>query len=351
MKKLRNVVKQILGFIMLLVIAAASATAAHYGIAKFEGRPFQEGFVLDLVYFGIGLFLFILTIVIISLFFRRREIRKLNNIIDAMKKVSKGDFSVRLEPEDYQEGFEKVVATINEMASELGSMETMRQDFISNVSHEIQSPLTSIGGFARALLEQEELNRETRRHYLDIIQSESQRLSKLSDNLLKLTTLESAESLFEKVPYRLDKQIQRVVLSTETQWSSKDLNVELDLEEVTIRAEEDLMSQVWINLLHNSIKFTKPGGCIRIQVRKTVGHIKIILSDNGIGISPEEMPHIFERFYKADKSRNRDAGGSGLGLSLVKKIVDLHEGKISVASVVNEGTTFTIVLNKLTSFR
>ncbi|GIP21577.1 MULTISPECIES: cell wall metabolism sensor histidine kinase WalK [Paenibacillus] len=347
MKKFKQVMKDVLGLILLAILAACSATVAHYIIAKYEGRPFIEGYVLDLIFFGSGLFLFIITIVIISLFFRRREIRKLNKIIEAMKRLSKGDFSVRLDSKEYHdEGFEKVVEMINEMASELGNMETMRQDFISNVSHEIQSPLTSIGGFARVLLEQDKISSDTKRHYLDIIESESQRLSKLSDNLLKLTALESAEPIFEKIPYRLDKQIQRVVLASETQWSAKELNVELDLEEATIKAEEDLMSQVWINLLHNSIKFTKPGGWIRIELKKTTGSIKVKISDNGVGISPENMPHIFERFYKADKSRNREAGGSGLGLSLVKKIVEIHEGEVSAASVLGEGTQFTVTLYK-----
>ncbi|WP_433943207.1 sensor histidine kinase [Paenibacillus sp. SN-8-1] len=347
MKKFKIVMKQILGILMLIVVAFGAASGAYWVKSLYQSKPgSMREYAGYLIYFGIGIFLFLLTIVIISLLLRKREIRKINNIIDAMKRVSKGDFSVRLDIEQYDEGFEKVVATINEMVSELGTMETMRQDFISNVSHEIQSPLTSIGGFARALLQEEEVSPETRRHYLGIIESESQRLSKLSDNLLKLTALESAEPLFEKKHYRLDKQIQRVVLSAETQWSGKDLNIELELEETMIKAEEDLMSQVWINLLHNSIKFTKPGGWIKIGLRKMGSQVEVQIADNGIGISPEDMTHIFERFYKADKSRNREAGGSGLGLSLVKKIVELHEGEITVVSVLGEGTTFKVILDK-----
>ncbi|MNX10879.1 Alkaline phosphatase synthesis sensor protein PhoR [compost metagenome] len=347
MKKFKNVMKQIFGIIMLIVIAFGAASGAYWAKSLYQKRPVStREYTENLIYFGIGIFLFLLTIVIVSLLLRKKEIRKINNIIDAMKRVSKGDFSVRLDIEQYDEGYEKVVATINEMVSELGTMETMRQDFISNVSHEIQSPLTSIGGFARALLQEEEVSPETRRHYLGIIESESQRLSKLSDNLLKLTALESAEPLFEKKQYRLDKQIQRVVLSAETQWSGKDLNIELELEEALIGAEEDLMSQVWINLLHNSIKFTKPGGWIKISMRKLGSQVEVQIADNGIGISPEDMTHIFERFYKADKSRNREAGGSGLGLSLVKKIIEIHEGEIKAASEPGAGTTFKVILNK-----
>ncbi|RUT29925.1 sensor histidine kinase [Paenibacillus zeisoli] len=335
--------------ILLLIVVAFGAASAAYGIKSlYQSRPSSvQEYTEYVIFFGMGIFLFISTFAIISLLLlRKKEIRKINNIIDAMKRVSKGDFSVRLDIEQYEEGYEKVVATINEMVSELGTMETMRQDFISNVSHEIQSPLTSIGGFARALLQEDEVSPETRRHYLAIIESESQRLSKLSDNLLKLTTLESVVPLFEKKHYRLDKQIQRVILSAETQWSDKDLNIELELEETMIKAEEDLMSQVWINLFHNSIKFTKPGGWIKIRMRKLGSQVEVQIADNGIGISPEDLPHIFERFFKADKSRNREAGGSGLGLSLVKKIIDIHGGEITAVSEPGVGTTFKVILNK-----
>ncbi|USB31962.1 HAMP domain-containing sensor histidine kinase [Paenibacillus sp. YPG26] len=347
MKKLKNVMKLIVDILILIVVAFMAASLAYWIKSQYQGRPstFSE-YVEYISFFGLGTFLLIITSILINLLIRKREIRKINNIIDAMKRVSKGDFSVRLDTEQYEEGYEKVVATINEMVSELGTMETMRQEFISSVSHEIQSPLTSIGGFARALLQEEEVSPQTRRHYLGIIESESQRLSKLSDNLLKLTALESTEPLFEKKQYRLDKQIRRVVLSAETQWSGKDLNIELELEETMIKAEEDLMSQVWINLLHNSIKFTAPGGWIKISMRKSGSQVEVLVADNGIGIANEDMTHIFERFYKADKSRNREAGGSGLGLSLVKKIIDLHGGEITAASVLGEGTTFKVILNK-----
>lgn len=339
--------KQILGILMLILVAFGSASGAYWAKLLYQNRPgSSREYTEYLLYFGIGIFLFLLTIVIISMLLRKREIRKVNNIIEAMRRVSKGDFSVRLDVEQYDEGFEKVVATINEMVSELGTMETMRQDFISNVSHEIQSPLTSIGGFARALLQEDEVSSETRRHYLGIIESESQRLSKLSDNLLKLTTLESEIPLFERKHYRLDKQIQRVILSAETQWSDKDLNIELELGETMIKAEEDLMSQVWINLLHNSIKFTNPGGWIKISMRQLGSQVEVQVADNGVGISAGDITHIFERFYKADKSRNREAGGSGLGLSLVKKIIEIHEGEISVVSEPGVGTTFKVLLNK-----
>ncbi|WJH35317.1 HAMP domain-containing histidine kinase [Paenibacillus sp. CC-CFT747] len=236
-----------------------------------------------------------------------------------------------------------MVDSINTMAAELGELETMRQEFISNVSHEIQSPLTSIRGFARAL-QNPDLPLETRRHYLSIIETESSRLSRMSDHLLKLTSLESKHHPFEPKPYRLDRQLKSIILSLEPQWAEKGLEVEAELEEVTVTADEELMSQVWINLLHNSIKFTPAGGTLTVKAARSRKEIVVVLTDTGIGLDEEEKEHIFERFYKADRSRSRAAGGSGLGLAIVKKIVDMHEGGIEVEGSPGEGTRFRITL-------
>jgi signal transduction histidine kinase len=235
----------------------------------------------------------------------------------------------------------------------------MRQDFVSNVSHEIQSPLTSITGFAN-LLKDANLPEEKRLHYLEIIETESKRLSSLSENLLKLSTLEMDGAELTKQPYRLDKQIEEAVLMLEPQWSGKGLTVEAELSEVTYEGDENLMSQIWINLLGNAIKFTSthsgtdaegsPGagasesGRIGISLSQTDGGIVAKVSDSGIGISPEDQLRIFERFYKVDKARDRSLGGNGLGLSIVKRIVDLHEGQITVQSESAKGTEFTITL-------
>lgn len=265
-------------------------------------------------------------------------------IITAMRQIAKGDFKVELENDKRRYGqFGSIVEGINEMASELSRMEIMRQDFISNVSHEIQSPLTSIRGFARALQE-EGLSAESRQHYLSIIEAESSRLSGLSDNLLKLSVLESGSFPFEAKPYRLDKQLREMILACEPQWLGKDIEVEADLEETTVYAVQDLMSQVWTNLLHNSIKFTPQGGQISVRLKTVEQGIEAEIRDSGIGIAEEEQPRIFERFYKVDKARSASGGGSGLGLPLVKKIVELHEGNINVTSRPGEGTVFVVRL-------
>ncbi|QQZ64044.1 two-component sensor histidine kinase [Paenibacillus sonchi] len=264
-------------------------------------------------------------------------------IITAMRQISKGNFKVELENDRRYGQFGSIVEGINEMASELSRMETMRQDFISNVSHEIQSPLTSIRGFARALRD-EGLSAESRAHYLDIIEAEGSRLSGLSDNLLKLSALEAESFPFERTAYRLDKQLQEMILACEPQWLGKNIDVEAELEEVTVQAVKDLLSQVWTNLLHNSIKFTPQGGMITVRLRTLDNRVEAEIKDNGIGIAEDDLPRIFERFYKVDKARSTSGGGSGLGLSLVKKIVDIHEGSITITSRPGEGTACVVVL-------
>lgn len=265
-----------------------------------------------------------------------------NAILDAMFKISQGDFDVSITT-DERDMLSSLAEGVNEMAQKLGSMENLRQDFISNVSHEIQSPLTSIGGFA-ALLQDNNLTIEQRKHYLDIIETETRRLSKLSDNLLKLSSLEHGAQSLTIAPFALAKQIENAVLMFEPQWAAKNLDLTLSLESVTCYGDEGLLTQVWINLIHNAIKFTPEGGEIHVSLMQTETQVVCDIIDTGIGISAEEQMHVFERFYKADKSRDRSLGGNGLGLSLVKKIVDLHDGAIHVESTVGKGADFRVSL-------
>ena len=238
----------------------------------------------------------------------------------------------------------QLASSVNKMALELDQMETMRQEFISNVSHEIQSPLTSIRGFAQALQNQR-LSPEERRHYLGIIETESTRLSRITKNLLRLAALESEHARFEPAPYRLDKQIRGLILASEPQWAAKAIDMEVALEEIAVTADEDLLSQVWTNLLHNSIKFTPEGGRICVDLCRQDGSVECRIADTGIGISEEDQAHVFERFYKADRARERAANaGSGLGLSIVQKIVAMHHGTIELESRPGAGTTFTVRL-------
>ncbi|WP_054954766.1 sensor histidine kinase [Paenibacillus dakarensis] len=340
-----KIIRETLLTIAVFALLAVSWTGATYitkAIYTKTGAPSSD-YITQLIDLILGVIIFFLCMLLIGLMFKYKEIAVMNTFTDAMRRISKGDFSVKMDDEMLRGEFKTIAASINDMAGELGRMENMRQDFISNVSHEIQSPLTSIRGFARAL-RNPRLTEERRNHYLEIIEGESRRLSQLSDNLLKLSSLEGDRQQFEMTRYRLDEQLRKVVLANEPQWLAKQIQIVMDLTEVEIEAAEELMSQVWINLLHNSIKFTPDHGLITIKLKEHGPEIEVSITDTGAGIAESDQLHIFERFYKADKSRNRTAGGSGLGLSIVKRIVDIHGGKVTVESELGKGSTFTVVV-------
>jgi signal transduction histidine kinase len=264
----------------------------------------------------------------------------------ATNRLARGNFNVHVKVKSKDE-IGLLADGFNHMAGELKQLEQMRQDFVSNVSHEIQSPLTSIRGFSK-VLRQSDIEAEDRLRYLEFIELESERLSRLSENLLKLASLESEHHPFKPTTFDLDEQLRRVVVAYEPQWSAKQIELDLDLPKVKITADADQLSQVWINLLGNAIKFTPPGGAIRIGLEPLTDRVRVQVHDSGIGILPEDRERIYERFYKADASRHREIGGSGLGLAIVRKIVELHQGTIEVRSEIDRGTVFTITLPILT---
>lgn len=352
--KILDVLKRIAGFLISAISLLASWSLAFwitswmYDVIHWVPPELIRQLITSLL----GMFLFGCGMYLISKikFVQDRQEKFLNPIIHAMRMMAEGNFSIDLSQyrdqfKASEHPFNKIIDSVNHMADKLGKMEEMRQEFISNVSHEIQSPLTSISGFAHAL-KSEDLTETERQHYLQIIETESNRLSKLSENLLKLTTLESDHIPVELTSYRLDHQLRRIILASEPQWTEKDLNMDISLDPVIITADRDLLEQVWINLLHNSIKFTPQGGTIRVRTTKTDDHhATVLISDTGIGMSEETRMHVFERFYKADQSRNRDAEGNGLGLPIVKKIIDLHKGGIQVKSQLGEGTEVRVIFD------
>ncbi|WNR44047.1 sensor histidine kinase [Paenibacillus roseipurpureus] len=272
----------------------------------------------------------------------RYLVKPIQRMTVATRGIAKGNFEVDLKIKSKDE-LGELAQSIQHMARELGQLERMRQDFVSNVSHEMQSPLTSISGFAQ-VLSSEVVSEEDRLHYAHIIHMESQRLSRLSENLLKLTSLESENHPFHSVTYRLDRQLQEIVLAAEPLWVGKHIDIGLDVVEASIKADKDQLTQVWNNLLYNAIKFTPEGGQINMVLSKVENAIVVEISDSGVGISEGDMKRIFERFYKADPSRQWKVEGNGLGLAIVKKIIDIHQGIIEVESKLGKGTTFRIKL-------
>lgn len=274
----------------------------------------------------------------------RYLVEPIKALTNATRRLAKGDFEVDLKRNRVDEIGELTQSYV-EMAGELKQLEQMRQDFVSSVSHEIQTPLTSISGFAKALQNNDLIAEEERKDYLDIIIAESGRLSRLSDNLLKLASLDSEHHPFITGSFRLDEQIRTIVVTCEPQWSARSIVIDLELPEaVHIKGDEDQLKQVWMNLLSNSIKFTPEGGKIRISLDSSAAEVSVTISDNGIGIPPEEFNAIFQRFYKADKSRSGNNNGNGLGLAIVKKIVSLHQGSIEVDVTAGGGTTMIVRL-------
>ncbi|MFC4597892.1 sensor histidine kinase [Cohnella hongkongensis] len=261
----------------------------------------------------------------------------------AAERMAKGEFNIKLKWAKRKDELGQLANSINGMASQVGQLETMRQNFVSNVSHEIQSPLTSISGFSKAL-QQSGLTEEERSRYLTIIQNESERLSRLCDNLLKLASLDSQHHPFEPRVYDLDEQLRKAVVASEPQWSAKSLEWQLHLPKTKIEADEDQLSQVWVNLLGNAIKFTPEGGRIGVRIVQHASLVEVLVSDTGIGVPIAERTKVFERFYKADPSHNKKKTGSGLGLAIVKKIVIRHKGSVVLSGNGDGGTTVKVVL-------
>jgi len=269
-----------------------------------------------------------------------RFLRQFYALFDAMKEVAAGNFSVRMEAGSARETV-SLANNFNEMVKELSNIETLRADFISNISHEFKTPVASIRGFARRL-KKDSLTDEQRNEYLTIIISESERLSRLSSNVLLLSRLESTDKVTEETEYSLDEQIRRTLLLLEPQLQKKQLEVDISLEDVRIFANEEILSHLWINLLGNAIKFSPEGGTIKVALAIVGNNAVASISDEGAGMEEEIKKRIFDKFYQGDGSRATE--GNGLGLSLVKRILELENGVITVDSEPGNGTCFTVSL-------
>ncbi len=290
-----------------------------------------------------SLFIVILVIgSILILISSRYLVTPIRSIIQATEKIAQGNYQVNLRL-NREDELGMLAKSFNHMVGELKQIEQMRQDFVSDVSHEIQSPLTSIRGFSLMLLN-EDANAADRKRYLQIIAIESERLSKLTDNLLKLASLDSDHHPLHMQTYRLDEQLRQAVIHSEPLWREKQLTVKLELNDSDILADRDQLMQVWTNIMSNCIKFSKDRGHIEIQLRRDQEFVVIHFTDQGIGISDEAISHIFQRFYKWDTARNRTQGGSGLGLAIAHKIISLHHGTIHVTSKLGQWTTLEIKL-------
>lgn len=265
------------------------------------------------------------------------------NLIRQLNRLADGDFSVRL-------SFGKVLGKIrslaeledsfNRMAEELGKTEMLRNDFINNFSHEFKTPIVSIAGFAK-ILKHGNLTPEQQEEYLNVIEDESLRLSCMATNVLDLTRIENQAILTDLSTFNLSEQIRSCILLLESKWTAKDLNWSIEFQEYQVRANEELLKQVWINLIDNAIKFSDEGGTITITIETESEHLVVCISNSGIPIAKEAQRKIFKKFYQADESHGSE--GNGIGLAIVKRVVELHHGHVGVRC--EEGqTTFMVEL-------
>lgn len=267
-------------------------------------------------------------------------IKPIKKITEATKKVAAGDFTVKVNNSRKDE-IGDLTNNFNIMVTELNSIDHLRKDFVSNVSHELKTPIASIQGFTK-LLADDNISKEEKNEYINIILEETNRLSNLSSNMIKLSKYENQEIITNKKEYKLDEQLRKAIIMLEEKINQKNIKITLKSEPTTIIQDEDLIMEIWINLLNNAVKYTKENGKIEIKIEEKDNFIVVQIKDNGIGIAKEKQDRVFEKFYQAEKSHSSE--GSGLGLAIVKKIVDLTEGKIEMESKEAKGTTFTVFL-------
>lgn len=294
-------------------------------------------------------------VVLLSLLFalidllRRRltVVRAARSIAEAAKKIVSGDFSVRVSPIrrfSADESFNEIVSCFNQMAQELSGVETLRTDFISNVSHEMKTPLAVIANYG-TLLQTPDLPDDKRIEYARAITDSTRRLADMMTNILKLNKLENQQIFPEAAPYDLGEQLCECLLQYEHIWEQEQIDIETDIaEDVRITADRELLALVWNNLLSNAFKFTPSGGCVRVMLSACADYATVTVQDTGCGMSPETGAHIFEKFYQGDASHA--TRGNGLGLALVKRIIEIIGGGISVQSTPGEGSTFIVTIGR-----
>ncbi|MCM1289496.1 MAG: HAMP domain-containing histidine kinase [Corallococcus sp.] len=324
----------ILGLFVLLVISMLITAGVTALIARYWHAPQDNYFVYGLVVLVVS----ILVGIALSVAFSAILVRSTHPYIEALQKIAECDFSVRVKDSPIFANV-GIADNVNSLAKQLGSVETLREDFVSNFSHEFKTPIVSISGFA-TLLKNPNLSSEEKAEYLETIIDESNRLVRLSESVLMLTRLDSQTIVKEK--FLLDEQIRQSMLLFERPCSVKNIEMSADLDEISIFNEKTMLSQVWVNLLSNAVKFTPAGGKIDVIAKGVKGAVVVQIKDNGCGMDEETKNNIFNKFFQGDRSHATE--GNGLGLSIVKKVCELLSLKIEVESVLNEGTTFSVTI-------
>lgn len=331
-------------FVFVILMAAIGLAAVAIYVLT------TTGVLSDLEHdLQLGMIILLMTVIslviggVIAFFSSRIPLKPINNLINKMNRLASGDFKARLKfgtVLSSHPAFNEISTSFNTMAEELENTELLRSDFINNFSHEFKTPIVSIAGFAK-LLKKGNLTDEQRQQYLDAIEEESIRLSYMATNVLNMTKIENQTILTDLSTFNLSEQMRSCVLLLEGKWAKKGIDLQIDLPEVMIQANEELLKQAWINLIDNAIKFSPDGGTVAFEISDNTGKITVSISNEGTEIPPDKLTKIFHKFYQADESHARE--GNGIGLVIVSKVVQLHRGQIEVASE-NGKTTFAVTL-------
>ena len=346
--KFRSVLRAVNNYVVFFMIVAFVVSCCMMlfvtTLANTMGLVFTAENIADAAKLTFGN-VALITLVFAAIDYVRRKLmveRPVKIITDATEKIMQGNFDLRLEPMKGAglEGFNRIVTAINAMAQELSGTETLRTDFIANVSHELKTPLAVMGNYA-TMLQRPGITEAERQEYAKAISQAARRLAQLITNILKLNKLENQQIFPKTEEYDLGEQLCDCLLQFEDVWEKKGLNIETDMEEdVRIRSDSELLSLVWNNLISNAVKFTPDGGTVAVTLKTEGNYVTVSVRDTGCGMKPEVGRHIFEKFYQGDTSHA--VQGNGLGLALVKRVVDILNGEIHVQSVYGQGSTFTV---------
>ena len=278
---------------------------------------------------------------IIALLLNHRILRPIRNLGSAMNRVAGGDFKLRIDSTSRSGDIQQLYKDFNVMVSELEKTEVLQSDFVSNVSHEFKTPINAIEGYAMLLQDTPEATPE-QREYVDKILHNTRRLSSLIGDILLLSKVENQTIAREETEFRLDEQVRQSILSLEPQWSEKETDFDVELEEISYRGDERLLLHVWNNLIGNAVKFNPPNAAVRLRLSRSDGGVIFTVEDEGPGIPPEAQKHIFDKFYQGDSSHREE--GNGLGLALVKRILNVCGGEIAQENLPGRGCRFTVRL-------
>lgn len=344
-KPKNNKVNQILSYLIFFLFFAVIITVTIPIFSVVSQKSGDDKATLAIVMLFVIIFLAGICTIVDALRRRLTVDEPVEKILDATQRIASGDFSVKLtidKPYRRQNQYDTIMENINIMTAELSHNEMLKKDFVSNVSHELKTPLTVIQNYCR-FLKDENLDSETRQNYVDTIVQASKRLSSLVTNILKLNKLENQETKPEVESVKLDRFVEEILLQYVDLIDSKGIDLEVFLTEVTATTSTSYLEIVLANLISNAIKFTPSEGKISVSLKKEKGRAVLSVADTGCGIDPETGKHIFDKFYQGDTSHAQE--GNGLGLALVKKVIDLLGGEISVKSELGKGSTFIITLS------